>query len=62
MLHGFRSSFDRIAHVCSDFGHYLTQFQGPCFQSGNCEGAPGIGEARRDYRAMLRARYTGPFP
>ena len=65
MLHEFRRSFGRIAHACSDFGHYSMQFQRPCFKSGrgvDCEGAPGVGEAQRDYKAMLRARYPGPFP
>ena len=65
MLHGFRRSFGTIAHACSDFGHYFMKLQHPCFESGkgnDCEGAPGIQEAQRDYRAMMRARYPHLLP
>ena len=54
-----------IAHMCSEFGGYFMSFQRKCLKTGrgaDCEGQPTMNDARKDYRAMVRSRYTsGPL-
>ena len=47
-----------MGHACFEFGDYFMSFHRRCFKSGRCEGNPTHEDARRDFRQMLRSRYT----
>ncbi len=51
----------RMAHSCSDFGHYFIGIQNAnCADCPDCrcEDGPSLEEAQKDYREMLRIRYS----
>ncbi len=56
MTRKFASALGRIAHACSDFGHYFANVQsGNCHDCPDCrcEDGPTLREAQKDYREML---------
>ena len=61
MIGKFISTVGKLGHACSDFGNYFMSFQRKCIKSGrssDCDGNPTTDEARRDYRAMMRSKYS----
>lgn len=54
-----KNFISKIAHSCSDFGHYFVSIQNAnCLDCPDCrcEEGPSIEEAQQDYREMHRAQ------
>ena len=61
MRNGLFATLGWIAHTCSDFGEYFMSFQRKCLKSGraaDCEGKPTLDDARKDYQATIRSKYS----
>ena len=61
MIGKFFSTLGRIGHTNSEFGNYFMNIRRDCFESGRsngCEGNPTAADARKDFREVMRSRYS----